>query len=314
MPINTLPLTLLDRTAALVTGVNGDADFAGGGATFATYPRLAGDLGAGAAVRGLGDGSERTSAGKRCLLNIGRQDAAGGAVAGAFSVYGCDLPDPYSGKPLGNAFATQQSETVRVFSLSSAVAVAGSTTLDASGLSTDAINADGKGYNWLVVLNGRILPWAAAALATAGASWSISSGVVTLRAPAAVLSVGTTSGSTTVTAASTSGIQPGQPITGTGIPSGATIVRIIATDTSFEISLAATATGTINATIDAIPAGSDVVVYKLAATDVTTLLSSGDHVYEMVGIRTRAVMWTYWTTNQGAADRTVASIIATVGS
>lgn len=64
---------------------------------------------------------------------------------------------------------------------------------------------------------------------------------------AASLSCGTTSGSKTVTAASTSGIVIGQIVTGTGIPENTTVTSIT-TNTSITISNNATATGTTTLT------------------------------------------------------------------
>lgn len=177
---------------------------------------------------------------------IGRYEnpAAFAAIVGSFAVYGVNLPDSLSGKPLGNAFATAQSETVRVFQSGAQVAVGGSTTFDASALSTDAIDANSKGYNWLVVVNGEIIPWSAAALAN-NLSFSVTAGVITVRAGSA-----------------------------------ATVL----------------------------PAGSDVVVYKLPTADVTEVLAAGLHPVENLAVESRDVMWTYWTTNQSATTRTLVTL------
>ena len=59
----------------------------------------------------------------------------------------------------------------------------------------------------------------------------------------------TTNATTTVTTASTTGLAVGQAITGTGIPAGATISSIT-NATTFVISTAATASGTVTATIN----------------------------------------------------------------
>lgn len=251
MPVNAVPVTLYDGLGALAGGTS---DTAGAtatslaqritsaiGAVFVTNPILTGDKGAGAFVRGLGNGSERTRANKRVKLIALRNDDAGGAIAGAFSVHGVNLPDALSGKPVGDAYSSTAAETVLVARNASAVALSGSTTVDASSLSTDAIDAGSTGFNWLVVLNGQILPYAAAALANVP-SWSIAAGVVTLRA--------------------------------------------------------GTAAGTI-------PAGSDIVVYKLAPTE---LLASGAHSAEFVGLQSYDILFTRWGTNQGASDRTVIAI------
>ncbi len=65
---------------------------------------------------------------------------------------------------------------------------------------------------------------------------------------APTLSVTTTNTSTTVTAVSTATLRAGMSITGTGIPGGATVASI-QSGTSFTLSAAATASGTVTATI-----------------------------------------------------------------
>jgi len=60
---------------------------------------------------------------------------------------------------------------------------------------------------------------------------------------------GTTLSDATVTISSTTGIGVGDYVYGTGIPDGATVVSII-TDTSFELSIIATASGTVTLTFD----------------------------------------------------------------
>lgn len=171
-------------TAAGATGANARTLVNISGTIWATKPITLGEKGAGAFNRGIGIGAERTRGGKRTQLKAARVDnGAGGTyttMTGSFAVYGVNLPDALSGKPLGNAFATPQTETVKVFRAAADVALSGSATFDASALSTDAINADSKGYNWLVVVNGEIIPWSSAALANI-LSWSIASGVVTIR-------------------------------------------------------------------------------------------------------------------------------------
>jgi hypothetical protein len=199
MPVNAAIVPLIDAApAVLANGVDdltGSAAAAPGtdgvlkrivslitGTIFVTLPITTGEQGVGAFNRGIGRGTERTRAGKQVKLAIQRYNdsATAAALTGSFAVYGVDLPDALSGKPLGNAYATAQSETSQVFKSGVEVAVNSSTTFDASGLSTAAINADSKGYNWLVVVNGQILPYSASALAN-NLSWSISSGVVTIR-------------------------------------------------------------------------------------------------------------------------------------
>lgn len=264
MSVNAVIVPLIDTLAVLANGYD---DLTGAAAAvpatdgtlkriesnfattlFATLPIVTGELGCGAFKRGVGRGSERTRSGKRAKLSIKRYNNAAAdtytTAVGSFAVYGVDLPDPQSCKPLGNAFATAQSETVQVFASGVEVAVNSSTTFDASALGTAAINADSKGYNWLVVVNGQVIPWSAAALAN-NLSWSITAGVVTVRAG-----------------------------------SSATVL----------------------------PAASDVVVYKLATADVTELLAAGIHAVEEVSIQSKTVVWTYWTTNQLATTRTLATL------
>ena len=127
------------------------------------------------------------------------------------------------------------------------VAINNSTTFDASDLSTAAFNADSKGYNWLVVVNGQIIPYSTSGTTalTNNLSFSVTSGVVTLR---------------------------------TGV----------------------------SATV--LPANSDVVVYKLATADVTELLAAGTHSIEDVQIVSKQVIWSYWTTNQLATIRSIATL------
>jgi hypothetical protein len=57
-----------------------------------------------------------------------------------------------------------------------------------------------------------------------------------------------------------------------------------------------------------LPARSDVVVYKLATADVTEVLAAGTHPIEDVRVTAKQVMWTYWTTNQIATTRTLATL------
>lgn len=60
--------------------------------------------------RGLG--GERTSAGKRAILQVLRsRDGTTGALDGTVAVYGADLSHPVAGRPLGNAFADTPTAT-----------------------------------------------------------------------------------------------------------------------------------------------------------------------------------------------------------
>jgi hypothetical protein len=79
------------------------------------------------------------------------------------------------------------------------------------------------------------------------------------------LSCGTQS-STTVTAASTTGIVVGQVVSGVGVPLGATVVSII-TNTSFVLSSAATATATVTLTFGG--------VITITGTNFDSILAGG---------------------------------------
>lgn len=199
MALNAGLITLVDSLAVFVHGqtdATAAATVAGAtgaaartlvntaGTVWVTKPITMGEKGVGAFRRGIGIGAERTRSNKRVRLTSQRVDNAGSdtfkTMTGSFAVYGVNLPDALSGKPLGNAYATAQTETVLVFKAPADVALSGTATFDASALSTAAINADAKGYNWIVAVNGEILPWSSAALANI-LSFSISSGVVTIQ-------------------------------------------------------------------------------------------------------------------------------------
>jgi hypothetical protein len=222
------------------------------GTIWVVQPTPVGDLGVGAFRRGLGWGSERTRAGKKVRLKVSRYENAAAdtykTMTGSFAIYGCNLPEPLGGKVVGNDYDTDQSDTHMVFKTGVEIALSGSATFDASSLGTAAFNADAKGYNWVVVLNGNILPYAAAKLDN-NVSWSINAGVVTLRA--------------------------------------------------------ANATTTV-------PAGSDLVVYKLATADVTELLAAGLHTSEDTQITSKTIIWPYFTTNVLATNRTLVTISSDV--
>lgn len=243
--LNGSPVPLADITGALADGTGGVSSLGTTGpeTKWTTLPVLLGESGKGAFIRGVGSGSERTRAGKQALLRMLRAAVDGAAVAGAMSVCGVNLPDALSGKPLGNAFATAQSETVKVFKLAAAIALGGTSTVDASNLSTDAIDSDGKGYNWIVIVNGQILRYSATPVNGEIASWTIAAGVVTLRVAAGAAA--------------------------------------------------------------ALPAGSDVVVYKVAASEI---LASGDHRVEATRFTATDIVWLRVGTNQGANARTLATV------
>lgn len=188
MPVNAVPVTILD-TATLA-------------ATSMSTPVLTGDLGKGAWVRGVGSGSERTRAGKQALLNVMRP-----AADGTIGVYGVDLPDALSGKPLGNAFATAQSETVAIKVLTAAIAIGANAVLAAvaqldTGATTAgfpaAISATGVPTNLhVVVANGVLLrcgsnPAVGTATVPPEITFTVTAGVVTLYVGAAGAWTGTT--------------------------------------------------------------------------------------------------------------------------
>jgi flagellin len=103
-------------------------------------------------------------------------------------------------------------------------------------------------------------------------------GTVLAAAAVALTGVNTTLGSTAVTAASTTGLYVGQPITGTGIPAGATVASITS-GTAFTLSAAATSTNAAStATGAAVTAGQAGVPVTGAATatitDIATVTAS----------------------------------------
>ncbi len=150
-------------------------------ATSHTTPVATGEKGHGAFVRGIGSGSERTRATKRVKLRVDRPGADG-----TIGVYGVNLPDALSGKPQGNAFATPQTETVKVFQ-AAAQAASSTQTLDASDLSATTpangaatVTAGVPTNLWVVVLNGEILDYSATP-AAGKVTFTVAAGVITLR-------------------------------------------------------------------------------------------------------------------------------------
>ena len=115
MALNGVPVTILDVTTQVATSMS--------------TPVLMGESGKGAFVRGVGAGSERTRSGKQALLDISRP-----AGDGTLGIYGADLPDALSGKPLGNAFAAAATETVAVKALAAAIAFGANAVLNATAL------------------------------------------------------------------------------------------------------------------------------------------------------------------------------------
>lgn len=189
MTFSPVPVTVLDAVGVLA---NGNRDFDGAAATsldervisavgsaFVTEPVILGALGVGGFIRGYGAGSERT--GSQQPIHIMIQRVGSASPGGSFAVYGADLPDALTDRPIGNAYYDDPTPRVLVTRLASALNVNTTTTINASTLGTDAFDAGNVGYNWLVVVDGRILPYSTTALANIP-SWSIASGVVTLRA------------------------------------------------------------------------------------------------------------------------------------
>ena len=182
MPVNAVPVAIADFTTATTK--------------ICTTPVAVGDKGAGAFKRGTGSGSERTRAGKRALLNIGRP-----AGDGTIGVWGMDLPDALSGKPLGNAFAAASAPTVAVFKAVAQAKNAATNTFNCTdtGLGTGLGLTSGSTANpttgtfctvgntpflatnaWVCVLNGEILPYNAAVPTASNFSFGVADGVVTI--------------------------------------------------------------------------------------------------------------------------------------
>ena len=88
-----------------------------------------------------------------------------------------------------------------------------------------------------------------------------------------VLSCTTTNTDATVTTASTADLRAGKGVTGTGVPAGATIASVTNT-TTFELSAAATASGTVNLTFDtAIFEAGEFLGTVPPPTDISTMTS-----------------------------------------
>jgi hypothetical protein len=225
MPINAVPVTILDQSGAI-------------GATGPTTPVITGDLGLGVSGLAVGDGagSERTRGMKRVLLNVGRNDDAGGALAGAFALWGAEPSDVGTGQPLGNAFATPGTPTTQAFTAFVNTDGAASPLVGQANLNTEIPFVAFSNNNWLVAKNGVLLAQGAGA------------------------------GKFTVT-------------------NNGGFARIVL--------------GTNVATNDQ---------YAVYFVTPVQLMADGAHSYENVSILSRTVMWTNWSTDQGAADRTVVTI------
>lgn len=186
MPINASPVQITNALAALA-------------ATAMTTPVLLGDSGAGAFIRGVGAGSERTRQRKRITLAISRPGADG-----QIAVYGAFLPDPLSGAPQGNAFAGSPTLTAG-FSTSAVTRTAavinqnanatvngGVALLDTTATTAGqpaAVAAGVPTHLHIVVLNGVLLrcsnsPAAGTATAPPENTFTVTAGVITLYAGA----------------------------------------------------------------------------------------------------------------------------------
>ncbi len=175
MALNGIPITIADFTALAATAM--------------TTPVVAGEIGRGAFVRGVGAGSERTAGNKRAKVIINRPGGDG-----QIALYGASLPDPLSGKPLGNAFAPAQAETVAVRALAAAIPFGGNAVLNATALLDTRATTAGQPaliaagvptLLHLVVANGVILrcsnaPAAGTATAPPEITYTVTAGVVTL--------------------------------------------------------------------------------------------------------------------------------------
>ena len=95
-------------------------------------------------VDARGAGSERTAGAKRALLTVLRTDSGGAAVVGNITVRGIDLPSHVGSKPLGNAFATAQTEDVEEQVLAAAQV----------NVDTQFTYADFAANNWMVEVVG----------------------------------------------------------------------------------------------------------------------------------------------------------------
>lgn len=95
-------------------------------------------------VDAVGVGSDRTNAAKVATLTVIRSDTGGAAVVGNITVRGIDLPSHVGSKPLGNAFATAQTEDVEEQTLAAAQV----------NVDTQFTYADFAANNWMVQVQG----------------------------------------------------------------------------------------------------------------------------------------------------------------
>jgi hypothetical protein len=289
-----------------------------------------------------GIGSERTRAGKRCQLDIIRADTGGAAVVGTIAVNGADLPNPDSGKPLGNAFATAQAEQVKSFT-----AVQATAAYTPTGLVVPAAVGSGVAKEGVFVETDAFILTATAltsAVVTAGGVFTVTGGDLT----------GATAAATHLSRALPE-VEPGDVVAITGTVNGVagvTVTGIVtptttvtATAFSWDQTVAVTAGYVVNlsqskrfklpvtlATVagprtvgltsvtagDAIvctfaapiagayvPAGARINVYAVTPTEI---LAAGAHMVEKVAVRSRTMMWIIYSGIQTAANRTLVTL------
>lgn len=166
-----------------------------------TLPVAVGEKGAGAFIRGIGSGSERTRSGKQAILDIRRFFSAGATtdnqVDGTIGVWGMDLPDALGGAPLGNAFAAAATNTKAVFKAVAQAKNASTNTFDTTATGIEMTSGSTANPTsgtfatvasttflvtnaWVCVLNGEILPYNAGVPTASNFSFGVSSGVVTI--------------------------------------------------------------------------------------------------------------------------------------
>lgn len=271
-----------------------------------------------------GIGGERTSAAKRAVLTIARQvdAAAGTAVEGTIAVWGADLPHPYMGAPLGNAFAAAAT------SVMNQIVGDGTTT----AFQTDIPFAAFSNNNWIVETPGFKLS-GTMAVSTAGAVTGSSTAFDTQTKVGDVIVIsGQTFTVATVTSATAITVTPAPSA---AIGAGATGINIskdrryktwitsgsigstnpelfTVTDPGSGLALITFAVappkmaGPSTATTLATGAPIDVgAVYKVTPVEVKT---AGSYQFDRSGIRSRTVMWVLGTqasNNLSATDVSV---------
>lgn len=275
----------------------------GSGTSTTTVPVRVGE-------RGLG--SERTAAAKRAVLTVMRsQDGAGTnpTIDGTIAVYGMDLANPNSGKPLGNSFATAQSAAAFPF-------LGDGTT---KTFQTNIPYAAFSNNNWLVEMPGFTLS-GTFAVATTGVVTGTSGVANQSKLGDVVIIGGFKSTITAYTDQDNFTITPAPPA---AISAGA-VGYNVSVDRRFKTYIASGSLGTTNpelftvtsgATIDGVAcalisfaiappklAGPSISPFTLATGapidipcvyfgTVSEVLADGEHRFDRVGVRSRSVMW-----------------------